>query len=133
MRSTLSQREIQTRQEWEISIINEENLPTACIALNRVVKVKMNWFLCVLFLASLADLGLTAKDEKKWPTVKTPLGKIKGTYELSANGRKYESYRGIPYALPPTGERRFEVSDSRIRNFTIIVKNNFKKYHFSRQ
>ncbi|XP_076233131.1 juvenile hormone esterase [Calliopsis andreniformis] len=42
------------------------------------------------------------------PRVRTPLGGIKGYYKLSANGRQYEAYEGIPYALPPTGKLRFK-------------------------
>lgn len=88
-------------------------LPRARIAQRSAVDVNMNWSLCALLFLSLVNRGLGAKDEqKKSPIVKTPLGKIKGTYGLSANGRKYESYQGIPYALPPTGERRFEVNSA---------------------
>lgn len=42
------------------------------------------------------------------PRVKTPLGGIKGYYKLSANGRQYQAYEGIPYALPPIGKLRFK-------------------------
>ena len=43
------------------------------------------------------------------PEVKTPLGGIKGTMKRSFGGRKYAAFEGIPYAQPPTRERRFEV------------------------
>ncbi|XP_076287810.1 carboxylic ester hydrolase-like [Lasioglossum baleicum] len=42
------------------------------------------------------------------PKVKTPLGGIKGYHKLSANGRQYQAYEGIPYALPPIGKLRFK-------------------------
>ncbi|XP_076285599.1 carboxylic ester hydrolase-like isoform X2 [Lasioglossum baleicum] len=42
------------------------------------------------------------------PKVKTPLGCIKGYCKLSANGRQYQAYEGIPYALPPIGKLRFK-------------------------
>ncbi|KAG5329496.1 EST6 protein, partial [Acromyrmex charruanus] len=42
------------------------------------------------------------------PKVKTPLGGLKGYYKVSQNGRKYEAYEGIPYALPPIGKLRFK-------------------------
>lgn len=45
------------------------------------------------------------------PTVSTRLGRIKGHYRLSNASVKYEAYEGIPFALPPTGERRFRVSE----------------------
>lgn len=41
--------------------------------------------------------------------IKTTLGNIKGYYKKSENGRRYAVFEGIPYALPPTGELRFEV------------------------
>lgn len=61
-------------------------------------------FILVLVCSSKSD------DE---PMVSTSLGKIKGHYRVSHEGNKYEAYEGIPYALPPTGLRRFEV---RIKN-----------------
>lgn len=50
--------------------------------------------------------GWTLEDA---PRVKTPLGPIKGYYKISGNGRQYEAYEGIPYALPPIGKFRFRV------------------------
>lgn len=44
------------------------------------------------------------------PKVSTPYGKIKGYYKISYQGNKFEAYEGIPYALPPIAERRFQVS-----------------------
>lgn len=43
------------------------------------------------------------------PMVQTFLGGIQGSYKESYNGRRYAAYEGIPYALPPTLERRFQV------------------------
>ena len=45
------------------------------------------------------------------PFVQTKLGGISGFYKKSFSGRNYEAYEGIPYALPPTRERRFEVNN----------------------
>ncbi|XP_025161125.1 venom carboxylesterase-6 [Harpegnathos saltator] len=42
------------------------------------------------------------------PRVKTPVGKLKGYYKTSPNGRQYEAYEGIPYAYPPVGKLRFQ-------------------------
>ena len=36
-----------------------------------------------------------------------PEGKVRGREEVSDSGRPYHGYYGIPYALPPTGHRRF--------------------------
>ncbi|CAG5130299.1 unnamed protein product [Candidula unifasciata] len=41
------------------------------------------------------------------PEVRTPAGTFRGKVLTSHSGHQYESYRGIPYALPPTGHRRF--------------------------
>lgn len=42
--------------------------------------------------------------------IKTPRTKIKGKciYDKDS-GARYVAFRGIPYALPPTGPRRFQV------------------------
>ncbi|XP_043272746.1 venom carboxylesterase-6-like [Venturia canescens] len=47
-------------------------------------------------------------DERVSPRVQTPLGKVRGYWDLSRDGRKFEAYEGIPYAQPPIGELRFE-------------------------
>ncbi|BFZ25134.1 hypothetical protein BsWGS_28173 [Bradybaena similaris] len=41
------------------------------------------------------------------PEVHTPAGRFRGKILTSHSGHEYASYRGIPYALPPTGDRRF--------------------------
>lgn len=61
------------------------------------------WLLTILF--GCFTFGWTLETA---PKVKTPLGGIKGYYKLSANGRQYEAYEGIPYALPPIGKLRFK-------------------------
>ncbi|XP_031840747.1 juvenile hormone esterase [Nomia melanderi] len=61
------------------------------------------WLL--LFLFGCLTLGWALEDA---PRVKTPLGSVRGYYKLSANGRQYEAYEGIPYALPPIGKLRFK-------------------------
>ncbi|XP_058793359.1 venom carboxylesterase-6-like [Phymastichus coffea] len=42
------------------------------------------------------------------PFIQTQLGGVTGTYRHSLNGRQYEAYEGIPYAVPPVQQRRFE-------------------------
>ncbi|KAL7286274.1 hypothetical protein TKK_0019450 [Trichogramma kaykai] len=42
------------------------------------------------------------------PQVTTQNGRIVGHIRQSFIGEPYEAYEGIPYALPPTGDRRFE-------------------------
>ncbi|CAG5130301.1 unnamed protein product [Candidula unifasciata] len=41
------------------------------------------------------------------PEIRTPAGTFRGKVLTSHSGHEYQSYRGIPYALPPTGHRRF--------------------------
>ncbi|CAG5130300.1 unnamed protein product [Candidula unifasciata] len=41
------------------------------------------------------------------PEIRTPAGTFRGKVLTSHSGYEFESYRGIPYALPPTGQRRF--------------------------
>lgn len=60
----------------------------------------------VLFCLGLA---VHANSEEA-PTVRTPLGGLKGYYKISQNGRQYEAYEGVPYALPPVGKLRFKVN-----------------------
>lgn len=43
------------------------------------------------------------------PRVETPIGNITGYYKVSHRSMKYAAFEGIPYALPPTGQLRFEV------------------------
>ena len=62
--------------------------------------------LLILIFLSI-DLALSF-DVK--PAVTTSLGRIQGFYkELHPGSAKYEAYQGIPYALPPNGNRRFSV------------------------
>lgn len=42
--------------------------------------------------------------------VDTVNGKVRGSIDLSISGDEYFSFKGIPYAKPPVGELRFEVS-----------------------
>ena len=44
------------------------------------------------------------------PMIATPLGNIIGSLMYSASGRRFQSFRGIPYALPPIGKLRFKAS-----------------------
>lgn len=44
------------------------------------------------------------------PIVSTRLGKLRGSVQRSIVGDDYLSFKGIPYAKPPVGQLRFEVS-----------------------
>lgn len=44
------------------------------------------------------------------PIVDVPtLGRLRGSLMSSASGRMFDSFRAIPYALPPVGDLRFRV------------------------
>lgn len=72
---------------------------------------KYNKMISLKLLIILTILGLTGivHTEEIAPRVKTPSGGIQGYYKISANGRSYEAYEGIPYAIPPVGKLRFKV------------------------
>ena len=44
--------------------------------------------------------------------IETKQGKIQGQIETSRGGRHFYAFYGIPYAEPPVGELRFEVSNN---------------------
>lgn len=44
------------------------------------------------------------------PIVQTSSGKVVGSISSSRTGKEFYEYLGIPYALPPVGEKRFEVT-----------------------
>ena len=64
-----------------------------------------------LFLTSLLILNFfgVVFSHQSFTFIQTRLGGIRGLHRKSFSGRKFEAYEGIPYALPPVGERRFEV------------------------
>jgi len=64
---------------------------------------------------------------------KTPLGGLKGHYKISQNGRKYEAYEGISYALPPIEKLRFKVYSQIIIIDANILKATFLKIIFLNQ
>lgn len=50
------------------------------------------------------------------PTVNTPLGLIEGYVGLTVNSKPFLKFEGIPYAKPPIGDLRFEVSFHKTKN-----------------
>ncbi|XP_026327680.1 venom carboxylesterase-6-like [Hyposmocoma kahamanoa] len=56
-------------------------------------------------LAVVTALAVAQHDEK--PIVKIAHGVVQGTWKISASGRTYGSFEGVPYASPPLGKYRF--------------------------
>lgn len=44
------------------------------------------------------------------PAVRIPQGVLQGKFRLTVKGRKFSSFTGIPYAIPPIKDRRFKVN-----------------------
>jgi len=68
---------------------------------------------CLTFCYSIAHIVIGV--DGFWlnePITTTPLGRIVGSLMYSASGRRFQSFRGIPYALPPVGKLRFKVVTS---------------------
>ncbi|XP_033212485.1 venom carboxylesterase-6-like [Belonocnema kinseyi] len=63
----------------------------------------VSWSLIIVGLISLGSIVA-----KYNPVVRIKNGTIEGTIMKSRKDREFASYRGIPYALPPLGELRFE-------------------------
>ncbi|XP_041971993.1 venom carboxylesterase-6-like [Aricia agestis] len=63
--------------------------------------------LAVSAAKSLEHNWLSGQDVDQ-PTTVTPSGEVRGSYDLTRRGRRFESYRGIRYAEPPVGELRFQ-------------------------
>lgn len=63
-----------------------------------------------LLFAYLYNPFKSTKQVGKAPIVETASGKLVGSIATSRTGREFYEYLGIPYTLPPVGERRFEVT-----------------------
>ena len=63
----------------------------------------------LLFCSAVFFNGLLARNLIESPIVSTHLGQIQGAVDQSFLGREYVSFRGIPYAEPPTENYRFKV------------------------
>ncbi|XP_014220888.1 venom carboxylesterase-6-like [Trichogramma pretiosum] len=60
----------------------------------------------VILIFFAIDFALSQQQDA--PRVWTKSGRIRGRYLISAQGKKYAAFEGIPYAMPPIGPRRFE-------------------------
>jgi hypothetical protein len=82
----------------------------------------------ILSLLSVCCVILQCRAEQE-PTVNIPaLGQLRGSQMVSFSGRKFDAFRGIPYAEPPVGNLRFRVYVLNCR----IIALNFKLAQDSR-
>lgn len=66
----------------------------------------MNFLITIIF-GSISIGSICAISN---PIVNIKNGTLEGSLMKSRKGREFAAFRGIPYALPPLGELRFEVS-----------------------
>ncbi|BFZ09183.1 hypothetical protein BsWGS_12222 [Bradybaena similaris] len=66
----------------------------------------------VLWFALLLGFTACSLHDVPEPVVAAPAGTFRGKILASPSGATFASYRGIPYALPPTGERRFALPEA---------------------
>lgn len=70
--------------------------------------------LCVLFVSESESSAIPPVGSDN-PIVHTIYGPVRGYTESGIKGRQYYAFKGIPYAKPPVGDLRFEVSSFPIR------------------
>lgn len=91
-----------------------------CECIMRTLKL----FVCLLIL------GVAYADEEV--TVDIPLGTLKGLKTTTVlNGKPYYSFKGIPYAKPPIGFHKFEVSrllDLLIMSLTVTINSTYDAF-----
>lgn len=64
----------------------------------------------ILFLSVYLALSLAQEEGGESPIVQAPIGKVRGSIFKTILGRTIYAYRGVRYAEPPVGERRFKVA-----------------------
>lgn len=60
-------------------------------------------FLITTLLLGTINVGCVRTDS----VITSPAGTFRGKILTAHSGAEFEAYRGIPYALPPIGDRRF--------------------------
>lgn len=66
-------------------------------------------YLCI-YLA-LISFSISFAEEAATLELSSPLGKVKGSFMTTRLGKKIYSFRGIRYAEPPVGQRRFQPAE----------------------
>ena len=74
-------------------------------------EVEVNFRGILSWLTVICCLILQCQSDEQQLTVNIPsLGGLRGSRMVSSSGRKFHAFRGIPYAEPPVGNLRFNVS-----------------------
>lgn len=76
--------------------------------------VNFNLLLVSVILCCVCKISISSTPEKTddgVTVVTIDQGRLAGALFTSGNGTKYHGYLGIPFAKPPIGELRFEVSE----------------------
>ena len=78
--------------------------------------VKMESFSVSSYLTFIILMGISVfRCLAQEPIVNIPgLGGIRGSQMSSSSGKTFYAFRGIPYAEPPVGELRFQVTMIRL-------------------
>ena len=71
-------------------------------------------FFLIFSTSFLVSEVLSLDKDKAYANI-PKLGEIYGHHKISARGRQYVAFEGVPYAQPPIGELRFEVRNEFIK------------------
>ena len=89
-------------------------------------RVRISLFLgviCSLLLIIIVSSDEMDEDDKFYQetvVLKTKLGSLRGRKEVINSATSFYAFKGIRYAKPPTGERRFQVT-LLIFNFQLTI------------
>ena len=70
------------------------------------MKGSVGLFYCIVAAILVCE---SAGHDPSIPLVSVSQGQARGSWMTSQNGRRFAAFRGIPYALPPVGQLRFQV------------------------
>lgn len=83
---------------------------------------RLSIVLCFVFVIS-------AVNSNSNPEVEINDGKLQGKFMVTRTGRKFSGFLAIPFAKPPLGELRFEVSD--VNLISLTDQSPYLFYYFS--
>ena len=72
--------------------------------------------------AAFINFDTSHAEESAILELSSPLGKVKGSFLETRLGKKIYSFRGIRYAEPPVGQKRFQVRFSESVDLVSVVE-----------